>query len=143
MGVHRLSRELRLVFTEPDWPILLRSFDTHGLFRPLFGAALTDGILTALARVEEAAAWLAGRGLILDRAATVALIIGGRAAHWLGAAAALGEWPSRLAAVRAMDAAVCRSGDIPPPVLAYLWIMCQNEEERALIDSLVKEENKC
>lgn len=141
VGAHRLSRELRLIFAEPDWPGLLRGFDAHGLYRPLFCASLTEDTFTAFDRVDAAAAWLAGRGLDLDRTAITALIIGGRAAHWLGASAALAEWPSRLAAGGVLDTAAYRPGDIPPPVLAYLWIMCQNEEERARLGSLVKEEN--
>lgn len=134
VGAHRLGRELSLVFAEGDWPGLLCRYDERGLFAPLFAAPLTVVKAAALNRVDAAAARLAGLGVTVHRAHAAALIVGGRAGHWLGLPAAAAAWLPRLPAPGDSFAGVALTGEIPPPVLAYLWIMCQNEEERARLE---------
>jgi tRNA nucleotidyltransferase/poly(A) polymerase len=137
VGPHRLGRELRLLFSENDLPGLCRSLDAWNLFRPLFAAIPTAAILTALGRVNGAAAMFENGGLAFDRPAVAALVIGGRAGDLLDSGNLAQPWASRLPALRSLLAAPAENHrlaaalrDIPPAVLAYLWIMCQNEEER-------------
>ncbi|MDT8901108.1 hypothetical protein [Anaeroselena agilis] len=141
VGSHRLGREVRLLFRENDLPGLFRSLDRWGMFRPIFATVPTAAKLDALARIDEAVASLALLGHRCDRTAVAALIIGGRAGFWLQCESGL-ETPDRL---RAVSGALASPGagdrlhvmlaDIPPAMLAYLWIMCQNEEERFRLQS--------
>ncbi|MDR7865334.1 MAG: hypothetical protein RIN56_00875 [Sporomusaceae bacterium] len=136
VGSHRLGREIRLLFRENDWPGLCRSLDNWGLFSPLFATGLTAAKLTALESIDVAAGCLGRCGLAFERTAVAALIIGGRAGYWLQSESEC-ALPGRLSAIRKLLAApgadACLHGelaDIPPAMLAYLWIICQNEEER-------------
>jgi hypothetical protein len=136
VGTHRLGREIRLLFRENDWPGLCRSLDDWGMFQPFFATVLTAAKLSALERIDDAAACLGHCGLSFGRTAVAALIIGGRAAYWLQCEDDYVP-PDKLSAIRRLLAAPGADvrlrgslGDIPPAVLAYLWIMCQNEEER-------------
>lgn len=141
VGSHRLGREIRLLFRENDWPGLCRSLDHWGMFRPLFATVLTAAKLSALARIDEAADWLGRCGLACERTTVAAIIIGGRAAFWLQCESDCGP-PGRLSAIRRLLAAPAGDirlrgllEDIHPAVLAYLWIMCQNEEERSRLQT--------
>jgi tRNA nucleotidyltransferase/poly(A) polymerase len=137
IGLHRLGRELRLIFAENDLPGLCRSLDEWNMFRPLFAASPTAAVLTALGRIDEAAAMVENGGLALDRPSVAALVIGGRAGDLLDPGNIVPPWISRLPSLRRLLGAPAEDhrlaaalGDIPAAVLAYLWIMCKNEEER-------------
>lgn len=145
VGSHRLGREIRLLFRENDWPGICRSLDDRGMFRPLFATVLTAAKLSALARIDDAAACLGRCGFSFERTAVAALIIGGRAGYWLQCESDCLP-PGRLSAIRRLlaapgaDARLRDSlGDIPAAVLAYLWIICQNEEERLRMQTSLAE----
>ncbi len=136
VGSHRLGREIRLLFRENDWPGLFRSLDDWGMFRPLFATVLSGAKIAALENIDTASVCLGRSGLSFDREAVAALIIGGRAGFWLKCESACSP-PGRLYAIRRLLAAPGTDArlrallrDIPPAALAYLWIICQNEEER-------------
>lgn len=136
VGSRRLGQEIRLLFQEEDLPGLCRRLDDYGLFRPLFAAMPAGELPDALARIGAAGEWLGRHGFVPDPAATAALLIGGRAEHWLEADNSVRGWIARLATLRRLVAASDDDGpvsgerDIPPAVLAYLWIMCKNEKEQ-------------
>ncbi len=140
VGSYRLGQEIRLLFREADIAGLCRRLDAWRLFRPLFRRRPDDAVLAALARIAAAGEQLASYGIAHDFAATAALVIGGRAAKWLDPGNTLCGWPARLLALRAALAAPSPDGlpdDLPAAVLAYLWIMCQNEEERTRLQTLL------
>ncbi len=145
VGTYRLRQEIHLLFLEDDLPGLCRCLDACGLFRPLFGAAPAPEMLDALARIGAAGEWLGRNGLTPDPAATAILIIGGRAEKWLAPGDALHGWAAVLPTLRRQMASPSVAGcagsgprDIPPAALAYLWIMCQNEEEHLRLQSLTE-----
>ncbi len=131
VGSRRLGQEMRLLFIEHDLAGLCRRLDGYRLFRPLFGVEPDDAMFGALSRVDVAGEWLGSKGLTPDPAATAAMIIGGRAETWLAPDNCARGWSARLPALRRpLTAPAGTEEDIPPAVLAYLWIMCQNEEEQ-------------
>ncbi len=148
VGSRRLGQEIRLSLQEDDLPGLCRRLDACGLFRSLFAAGPDDALLAALARIAAAGEWLGRFGLVPDPVATAALLIGGRAEGWLCPQDGARGWPARLPALRRLLASPGRAGlevapgDIPPAVLAYLWIMCQNEKEQQKLETLLEETTK-
>ncbi len=141
VGSYRLGQEIRLLFREKDVAGLCHSLDLWGLFRPLFHRRPDAATSASLARIGAAGEWLASCGVACDPVKTAALVLGGsRAAKWLDPDDSLGDWPARLPALRAALAAaapVAAPDAIPAAVLAYLWIMCQNEEEWASLQTLL------
>jgi tRNA nucleotidyltransferase/poly(A) polymerase len=139
VGAYRLGQEIRLLFQEQDPSGLCSSLDAWGLFRPLFRCRPDAAMLASLARLGAAGEWLARSGRAFDPAATAAFIVGGRAARLLDPGGSLRGWAARLPDIRRTLAAPSSkmppTGAVPPPVLAYLWIMCQNEEERARLEN--------
>lgn len=148
LSAARLGRELRLIFAEPDWPDLLGSMADSGLFAPLFGVGLDAGKRSAFARLDAVREYFATHGLKVQAAAVAALVIGGE-----GSVRLLAGLPGKRGADRPEAAAekarlACallaaknlRPHEIfavlsgfAPAELAYLWIMCQNEEVTARI----------
>jgi tRNA nucleotidyltransferase (CCA-adding enzyme) len=133
IGLHRLGRELRLIFAENDLPGLCRSLDEWNMFRPLFAASPTAAVLTALGRIDEAAAMVENGGLALDRPSVAALVIGGRAGDLLDPGNIVPPWISRLPSLRRLLGAPAKITVSPPRlrdsggVLAISG-MCKNEE---------------
>jgi tRNA nucleotidyltransferase (CCA-adding enzyme) len=141
----RLGREVRLLFAEDDWSGMARRLEAGSLFWPLFALQLTTAKAAALARAEAALTYFDARGLPVDRLTLAAMAVGGKAPLLLdkkvdGLHAAAAEAAQTLAGPdpgpRRLYLAL---HDLPPPALAYLWIICQNDREQGLLKTYIED----
>ncbi|HMM21310.1 MAG TPA: hypothetical protein PKA10_11260 [Selenomonadales bacterium] len=142
----RLMRELRLMFDEPDWVSACRDLERYGLFAPLFGPALTEDWAGKLEKVDPAVEFFTGQGLAVDRIGLAGLclkayfLLPARLARQIRPAVErLPDTRRELAGADRPHKIFAALAQIPPPVLAYLWIICQNGEEQRPIRRYVEE----
>lgn len=129
----RLGRELELLFEEDDWRGLLRFMEEYSLFTAIFGRAVSQQTEILLEQGAQALDYLAQQQVPINRLGLIATLLGAEhllsgqeRKRLLAARGQLGKMGALRTASRRQIYTVLRQ--IPLPVLAYLWIMCQNGE---------------
>ena len=142
----RLVNELKLVFEEQGWVPIYRDMDRYGLFTPIFGIALSEDLLDELDKVNPVIEFFSRQGMVVNRTILAGLCL--KAYFILPERVTRQIRPLVEQLPRTREALLADPhphkifatlSQIPDPVLAYLWIICQNGEEQRLIRFYLEE----